>query len=56
MRGEKEAADEAQSEAEGSPPHARGKDIPSEIADMLGRITPACAGKRLNPILICFVS
>ena len=32
----------------GSPPHVRGKDVKQAIKIMMQRITPACAGKRVE--------
>ncbi len=36
----------------GSPPRVRGKDEPSDLRCGVGRITPACAGKRVGAALM----
>ena len=46
MRGEKLFGDGSLSFAQGSPPHARGKDLDRGALGRLAGITPACAGKR----------
>lgn len=46
MRGEKRAQASTFRKIEGSPPHARGKDIFRNPLRKEQRITPACAGKR----------
>ena len=50
MRGENVALIVSTMQSLGSPPHARGKLIPSKYPESFLRITPACAGKTLkNP-------
>ena len=48
MRGEDDAHTVAARPATGSPPHARGRRTATEIAEVTGGITPACAGKTEN--------
>ena len=48
MRGEKIPALAAFISSVGSPPHARGKGGHHRIQRMVIRITPACAGKRME--------
>ena len=45
MRGEKQHLLQSLSEAQGSPPHARGKATAFSAFQAHRRITPACAGK-----------
>ena len=46
MRGEKQPAVNHQPHQQGSPPHARGKDVLVVVRHQPYGITPACAGKR----------
>ena len=46
MRGEKPAPIVPPTNAEGSPPHARGKESREIWETVIFKITPACAGKR----------
>lgn len=48
MRGEKFGIGQGTTTREGSPPHARGKGGHHRIQRMVIRITPACAGKRME--------
>ena len=48
MRGEKNTLALQKLLDEGSPPHARGKALALGRVVLSGRITPACAGKRLK--------
>ena len=48
MRGEDEMTSPAAKGVLGSPPHARGRRHGSEIAHVVGGITPACAGKTVR--------
>ena len=48
MRGEKQSAWLRSIQAEGSPPHARGKALLRGLRQDVQGITPACAGKRGN--------
>ena len=45
MRGEKLGIDWYAKGGVGSPPHARGKDVPAASDSSTSGITPACAGK-----------
>ena len=46
--GEKKVMRGAKDKRMGSPPHVRGKGLPVLLLPFDGRITPACAGKRLK--------
>ena len=48
MRGEKQRNQSDLMRGQGSPPHARGKDIRTAETWDLDRITPACAGKSVD--------
>ena len=50
MCGEKSGQKIAVTKRRGSPPHVRGKDLEEFYAGGSGRITPACAGKRLQQV------
>ena len=45
MCGEKSIVRKASFDPQGSPPHVRGKELPSDRLYLTCRITPACAGK-----------
>ena len=54
MRGEKNGKDLIMRGGEGSPPHARGKVSSLQLMPSVLGITPACAGKSLQPQRSCF--
>ena len=49
MRGEDPAIQSISLSPDGSPPHARGRPVFRDPADVRERITPACAGKTVTP-------
>ena len=52
MRGEDLSLESPATVGEGSPPHARGRHRRGRLAALLPRITPACAGKTLEPAFL----
>ncbi len=52
MRGEKKSLTQREDVKEGSPPHARGKGNAVFFDKPISRITPACAGKSRQWIII----
>ncbi len=51
MCGEKHVTTPDELPKAGSPPHVRGKDTNPKIFGLFTRITPACAGKRMQLVL-----
>ena len=45
MRGEDREREALLADAEGSPPHARGRPVHKDVEEASAGITPACAGK-----------